>query len=145
MRYVEKHARAVQATEGENITRHMRFPCNITKTTDTRWTYIIFTTFKRQQCCGKRASMLRLQVHWRAFFQYNCWYRDTTVVVIGAVVVVVEINSLKCGETRNWVSIPGTDQRFLSSPKPAVQLWSLSGLLSRGYRKLLREVRTARE
>jgi hypothetical protein len=45
---VEKYGRTTQATD-DDIIRHMRIACWITKATDTQWEYVILTAFPQQQ------------------------------------------------------------------------------------------------
>jgi hypothetical protein len=54
---MEQYGRAGQATD-DNIIRHMRFACWITKATDTHSQYIILIAFPRQQWLRERASVL---------------------------------------------------------------------------------------
>jgi hypothetical protein len=49
---------AGQATD-DNIIRHMRFACWVTKATKTHTEYVILIAFPRQQCLSERASVLR--------------------------------------------------------------------------------------
>jgi endonuclease III len=55
---VEKYGRAGQATD-DNVIRHMRIACWITKATDTHSEYVILNAFPRQQWFRERVSMLR--------------------------------------------------------------------------------------
>jgi hypothetical protein len=59
---VKKYDRAGQATD-ENITRHMRIACWITKPVDTQAEYVIFIAFPRQKLLREHASICRLYVH----------------------------------------------------------------------------------
>jgi hypothetical protein len=59
---VEKYNTARQAT-GDNVTRRMRFACQITKVTDTHSEYVILIPFPRQQWLRERASLLRFSVY----------------------------------------------------------------------------------
>jgi hypothetical protein len=53
---VEKYGRDRQVAD--NIIRSMRIACRVTKVTDTRSEYIIFTAFPQQQWLCERAKML---------------------------------------------------------------------------------------
>jgi hypothetical protein len=66
---VEKYDTARQVTD-DNIVRHMRFACWMTKAT---YTLIICNTcsFPLQQCCHERASALRLYVHCLSCLKYE--------------------------------------------------------------------------
>jgi hypothetical protein len=55
---VEEYGTARQATD-DNIIRHMRFACWITKATDTHSECVILIAFPRQQWLHERVSMLR--------------------------------------------------------------------------------------
>jgi hypothetical protein len=59
---VEKYGTARQATD-DNIIRHMRFACPITKARDTHSEYVTLNAFALQQWLRERASMLLLYVH----------------------------------------------------------------------------------
>jgi hypothetical protein len=54
---VEKYGTARQAT-GDNIIRHMRFACWITKATDTHSEYVILIAFPQQNLLSERATIL---------------------------------------------------------------------------------------
>jgi hypothetical protein len=54
---VRKYGTAGQATD-DNIIRRMRFPCWVTKTTDTHSECVILTAFPQQEWLRERASML---------------------------------------------------------------------------------------
>jgi hypothetical protein len=59
---VGKHGRARQATD-DNIIRHMRISCWITKATDTHSEYVILIAFPWQQWLRERAPILRWRVY----------------------------------------------------------------------------------
>jgi hypothetical protein len=59
---MEKYCGARQATD-DNIIRRVRFPCWITKATNTHLEYVILIALPQQQRLRERATMLRLYVH----------------------------------------------------------------------------------
>jgi hypothetical protein len=59
---LEEYGRLRQATD--NIIRHMRITCWITKATDTYSEYVMLIAFPRQQWLLERAAMLRTVPIW---------------------------------------------------------------------------------
>ena len=55
----------------DNIIRHMRFACRITKATDTHSEYVILLALPRQPWLRERASVLRLYVHCLSCLKLN--------------------------------------------------------------------------
>jgi hypothetical protein len=65
---VEKHCRAREITD-DNLIRHMRLACWVTKATDTRSEYAIIIAVPWEQLLRQRASMLRSCAHCLSFWK----------------------------------------------------------------------------
>jgi len=81
MRNVEKYDRAGQATD-DNIIRHMRIACWITKATDRHSEYVLHIAFPRQKWLRERNSVLRCLPVFLLFERNYLWFPCVNIHLI---------------------------------------------------------------